>query len=788
MSTTETATKISEEAVAPVAAAAETAETAEKKPMTAKERKAAEQKRREEARAARRERFQAEKDNGTGPWRREMPRTNAMLEEYYAENGVMDKEEFAKYLESMRTPLPTTFRVTRGTYMAELVLAKLRALQGAADVEASARPQPLPWYPHESAWYLAPGRSELRKSAALAELKQFLVAQNEQGNITRQEAVSMIPPLMLDVHSEHRVLDMCAAPGSKTTELIELLHEDCAPGVLPTGFVVANDVDIDRCFMLVHQTKRMSSPCFVVTCHEAEKYPRRAPNGSDFGFDRVLCDVPCSGDGTLRKNLDVWKKWNPRMAHRQHRVQVAIAKRGVFLLRPGGRLVYSTCSLNPIEDEAVVAELLRTYKGQLKLVDASKELPELKRAPGISSWKVYYDKGKWASSRDELDMPAKFKKAVLDSCFAPTPEEAAEMHLERCMRILPHLQDTGGFFVAVLEKSADAPEHPEDPLEKPKIVSVAPTEPEADDGDDGEDGDKKKKVKPPAKPGQWPLKSKRGQRAKDCDEPLRVCAHMAGAAEAFASMRKFYAIDETKFAFDQLITRNKDLSKLLFVSRGIFDLIAEQEQEQQKMEKEAEAAAASGTVAIPHHKCMTIVHAGLKLFQVQHIRQTVDCNFRLSMESLRWIIPALGPQRIVEVPLASLLVLLTTQDPKLEAFEDKDFAARLEALTPGCYVLRVKEYEHMYFCAWRGVVSTHLLVSKKEILSLCNILAPEHQVPIKQDQRNNKQLAKKRAREEEQKAAAAAAAASETAPAKEEEDTPSSPKHKSASVTPSQDA
>ena len=95
MSTTETATKMPEEAVAPVAAAAETAETAEKKPMTAKERKAAEQKRREEARAARRERFQAEKDNGTGPWRREMPRTNAMLEEYYAENGVMDKEEFA---------------------------------------------------------------------------------------------------------------------------------------------------------------------------------------------------------------------------------------------------------------------------------------------------------------------------------------------------------------------------------------------------------------------------------------------------------------------------------------------------------------------------------------------------------------------------------------------------------------------------------------------------------------------------------------------------------------------
>jgi len=730
-----------------------------------------------------------DKNNNTGPWRREVPNTNAMLEEYYSQVGVMSAEDFEKYLAAMRTPLPTTFRVTRGTYMADLVLAKLRELQKAADVEESLRPKPLPWYPHESAWYLAPGRTELRKNTALNELKKFIVSQNEQGNITRQEAVSMIPPLMLDVHPEHRVLDMCAAPGSKTTELLELLHEGCAPGELPTGFVVANDVDIDRCFMLVHQTKRMSSPCFVVTCHEAERYPRRAPNGSDFGFDRVLADVPCSGDGTLRKNVDVWKKWNPRMGHRQHRIQVAIAKRGVFLLRPGGRLVYSTCSLNPIEDEAVVAELLRTYKGQLKLVDTSKEYPELKRAPGISSWKVYYDKGKWASNPDELDMPAKFKKTVLNSCFAPTPEEAAEMHLERCMRILPHLQDTGGFFVAVLEKSADAPEHPEDPLEKPKVFSVEPAadakegegEGDDDDDDDGE-GKKKKKEKPPTKPGQWSLKSKRGQRAKDCDEPLRLCSHLPGAEEAFASMSKFYDVDESKFSFNQLITRNKDLSKLLFVSRGIFDLIAEQEQEQAQKEKEEEEMKKEGKIVIPHHKCMTIVHAGLKLFQVQHIRQIVDCNFRLSMESLRWIIPALGPQRVVEIPLNMLVILLTSQDPKLEMFTDETFRDRVEKLKPGCYVLKVKEYESMYLCAWRGAVSTHLLVSKKEIISLCNIFAPDYQVPVKPDnQPKNKQLAKKRARE----AAAAAAAAStttddKTGESKEDEKTPSSPKHKSA--------
>lgn len=383
---------------------------------------------------------------------KDLVKSNALLEEYYKNVGVIPEAEWDAFLESMRTPLPTTFRVTKNSYVGPSVLKRLNDLISSLpeikneNGEVIPPPRPIPWYPKGLAWHMEIGKRELKKSAEYSELYRFVVSQNDQGSITRQEAVSMIPPLLLDVRPESRVLDICAAPGSKTTELLELLHSNDSIDAtseneetksliknsnerLPTGFVVANDVDVDRSFMLVHQTKRMSSPCFMVTCHAAESYPKRAPSGIDFGFDRILADVPCSGDGTLRKNLDAWKKWTPMVGHRQHKIQVKIAKRCVYLLKVGGRLVYSTCSINPIEDEAVVAEILRSSQGTMRLVDVSKELPELKRAPGISYWKVFTAHDTWYT--DHSQVPEKQRKGVLPSAFPPTPEEAAEFHLER---------------------------------------------------------------------------------------------------------------------------------------------------------------------------------------------------------------------------------------------------------------------------------------------------------------------------------------------------------------------
>lgn len=117
-------------------------------------------------------------------------------------------------------------------------------------------------------------------------------------------------------------------------------------------------------------------------------------DNNNFKFDRILCDVPCSGDGTLRKNLSLWKNFNSHIGHGLHSLQLDILERAFKLLKKGGRLVYSTCSFNPLEDEAVVAAALSRHIKQMELVDISKELsPNLKYRQGLTSWKVFH-KGK----------------------------------------------------------------------------------------------------------------------------------------------------------------------------------------------------------------------------------------------------------------------------------------------------------------------------------------------------------------------------------------------------------
>ena len=92
----------------------------------------------------------------------------------------------------------------------------------------------------------------------------------------------MVPPLLLDVHPGQRVLDMCAAPGSKTAQLIEMIQGEPSSGnALPEGLVVANDADMKRCFVLIHQTQRLQSPCVLVTNHDASQFPSIALSSVD---------------------------------------------------------------------------------------------------------------------------------------------------------------------------------------------------------------------------------------------------------------------------------------------------------------------------------------------------------------------------------------------------------------------------------------------------------------------------------------------------------------------------
>jgi 16S rRNA C967 or C1407 C5-methylase (RsmB/RsmF family) len=239
---------------------------------------------------------------------------------------------------------------------------------------------------------------------------------------------------------------MCAAPGSKTSQLLEALHaQQRETGKTPTGMVVANDIDLKRAYMLVHQSKRIGSPALLVTCHEAQQIPFLGPEETKTSgyFDRVLCDAPCSGDGTLRKNPIIWRQWNARNGMALHPVQLDISKRGASLLRVGGYMCYSTCTFNPLENEAIVADLLRWGNGSIELVDVADKLPLLQRRAGISTWKVfdsvlteYESYAKFAEKEEE----ERKKEKISATMFPPTPEEAARFNLERCLRCVPQDQ------------------------------------------------------------------------------------------------------------------------------------------------------------------------------------------------------------------------------------------------------------------------------------------------------------------------------------------------------------
>ncbi|KAK6106374.1 NOL1/NOP2/sun family protein [Brugia pahangi] len=372
---------------------------------------------------------------------------------YYKSQGIVKDDEWDAFIAALKDDLPTSFRIQGSSNEAQSLVELMNShyfepMKQWEDGDTFI-PKQLSWHPY--AFQTPISRATLRSRPLLKNFHNFLITEAKLGNISRQEAVSMIPPLLLDIKSHHKILDVCAAPGSKTTQIIEMMHCD---DKIPEGLIVANDVDNSRCYLLVHQAlKRMPTSNCIVINENAAFLPNLLidkETSEPLLFDRVLCDVICSGDGTFRKSPDMWQSWNPVKGLGLHKLQINIAQRAVQLLAVDGLMVYSTCSLNPIENEAVIASLLRSNAGALELIDVSQQLPQLKRMSGLSKWRVF-DKAMREYSILE-DVIADQRRYFTSSMFPPNDDEIQNFHLERCFRILPHLQNTGGFFVAVLRK------------------------------------------------------------------------------------------------------------------------------------------------------------------------------------------------------------------------------------------------------------------------------------------------------------------------------------------------
>ncbi|KAM9838835.1 RNA cytosine C(5)-methyltransferase NSUN2 [Aulostomus maculatus] len=695
------------------------------------------------------------RDNaGWGAGYADIVKENKLFEHYYKEQGLVPEGEFDQFMDSMREPLPATIRITGYKSHAKEILhcLKEKYFKDIQELEIDGQkieaPQPLSWYPDELAWHTNMSRKIIRNSPLLEKFHQFLVSETESGNISRQEAVSMIPPLLLKIEPHHKILDMCAAPGSKTAQLIEMLHADIEVP-FPEGFVIANDVDNKRCYLLVHQAKRLNSPCVMVVNHNASCIPTLHVNTEGkkdvLFYDRILCDVPCSGDGTMRKNIDVWKKWTTNSCLHLHGLQLRIALRGVEQLAVGGRMVYSTCSLNPIEDEAVIAALLEKSEGALELADSSEDLPGLKWMPGITSWKLMTKEGQWYS--DWSEVPSSRHTQIRPTMFPPKdPEKLASMHLERCMRILPHHQNTGGFFVAVLVKKAPMPWNKRYPklLKGVSSTSAAPTEgspgvttpvdsphlPESgtvqEEAEEEEEQEEEKGTKGEVD-GEAPEEAPRGasvaqetsaKQDRVCGPPPSKKMRLFGYKEdpfvflteddpVFTSIKSFYDL-------------SPDFPKLNVLTRTVED----KKRHLYVVSKELR------NVLLNNSERMKVINMGVKVWS-RNSGEEFGCAFRLAQEGIYILQPYIR-SRMITVGVEDIKVLLTQENPFLSKLGD-DAHAQAKKMVMGSIMLKfipnpanpAEPQCPIQLCGWRGKTSIRAFVPQNERFHYLRMLGVE---------------------------------------------------------------
>ena len=172
---------------------------------------------------------------------------------------------------------------------------------------------------------------------------------HEAGVYYLQEASAMAPVALLDPQPGERVCDLCAAPGGKTTQI--------AGRMLGEGFLLCNEINPKRAKILSRNIERMAVPNALVTNEHPENLAKRFPGF----FDRVLVDAPCSGEGMFRKEEAAVTDWSQETVEMCARRQAEILSSAAKLVRPGGRLVYSTCTFAPEEDEGAVAAFLEAH-------------------------------------------------------------------------------------------------------------------------------------------------------------------------------------------------------------------------------------------------------------------------------------------------------------------------------------------------------------------------------------------------------------------------------------------
>ena len=242
------------------------------------------------------------------------------------------------------------------------------------------------------------------------------------GHFYVQDIASMLPPRVLNPQPGETVLDLSAAPGSKTTQMAVMMNNQ--------GIILANDIVFKRLRALINNLLRLG----VIHTAVIKSFGESIGNLYFETFDKILLDPACSGLGTLHKTPEVLSWWTKNHCVRLAAGQKNLISSAIKALKPGGTMVYSTCTLSPEENEEVIHHALDKFPVEVQPID----LPQLKTRPALLKFdgKIYH------------------------------PE------IEKCHRLYPFENETEGFFIAKLRKSDSLPKSP---AKKDGIVYQLPT-------------------------------------------------------------------------------------------------------------------------------------------------------------------------------------------------------------------------------------------------------------------------------------------------------------------------
>lgn len=279
--------------------------------------------------------------------------------------------ELDEFLEYSLKPLPKTIRINT-------LKTSVKHMQEKFDLK------PIPWC--KEGFYL--------NGLGLGNLQEHFL-----GQFYIQSSASMIPPIVLNPKPNETVLDMCASPGSKTSQMAAMMKNK--------GIIIANDIQSIRLKPLTANLQRLGVSNCLITLMNGLWF-------KNMEFDKILLDAPCSGIGTIRKSYKTIEMWNPKFANFLARTQRKLFNTAIKMLKPSGTLVYSTCTLEPEENEGLLNQVLQDNKN----IHLEKFELDIKRSKPITNFN----------------------------------NEEYSSEIKKALRIWPQDNNTEGFFVAKIKK------------------------------------------------------------------------------------------------------------------------------------------------------------------------------------------------------------------------------------------------------------------------------------------------------------------------------------------------